>query len=201
VQLYRDAVNAGFVRAGVSAALDVRERAASYLELLARWNRRINLTGFELEQPTEAAIDRLIVEPIRAASCVRPSARLALDVGSGGGSPALPIALACPGLRITLVEGRARKAAFLREASRVLGIEAEVVVGRFEDVSSRWANGTLDVVSMRAVRPDSGLVDEFARVLAVDGVFLWFGEIGQITNSDAFRATSAVGKGLFALYR
>src|SRR5262245_45883767 len=58
-----------------------------YLRLLARWNAKINLTAFRLEEPSDEAIDRLLIEPLIAARHL-PSGPLALlDIGSGSGSP------------------------------------------------------------------------------------------------------------------
>ena len=70
----------------------------TYYELLARWNRKINLTS--LEDPDEA-IDRLLLEPVIAARHLSPAVVNVMDVGSGGGSPALPLALAL-GLALNL---------------------------------------------------------------------------------------------------
>ena len=84
---------------------------------LERWNRKINLTS--LEDPDEA-IDRLLLEPVVAARHLParcPS--WIMDVGSGGGSPAIPLTLALgPHVALTMVEVKARKSAFLREAVR-----------------------------------------------------------------------------------
>ena len=138
--------------AGVDASAEAIEGSAAYLALLARWNQRINLTAFDLDRPANDAIDRLVVEPLSAARFVHPDDQSAIDVGSGGGSPALPFKLAAPWLRMQLIEARTRKSAFLREAVRALGLaNAYVETARFDD---RWFATTfkpVDVVTMRAV--------------------------------------------------
>lgn len=124
----------------------------AYYELLARWNRKINLTS--LEDPDEA-IDRLLLEPVIAARHLSPAVVDLMDVGSGGGSPALPLALALgPQVRLTMVEVKARKSAFLREAVRHLGLtEARVETARYEELLARpELHERFDVLSMRAVR-------------------------------------------------
>ena len=93
------------------------DRLTLYYELLGRWNRKINLTS--LENSTKP-IDRLLLEPLVASRYFSPSANRLMDVGSGGGSPAIPFKLAVPRLRLTMVEAKARKSAFLREAVRHL---------------------------------------------------------------------------------
>jgi 16S rRNA (guanine527-N7)-methyltransferase len=162
---------------GLPVADDLIARLGAYLDLLARWNRRINLTSFDLDTPTDAAIDRLIVEPLRAAAFVRNGDRLAVDVGSGGGSPAIPIALACSWLHMTLVEVRARKAAFLREAVRTLAlsgarVEAAAFGALVEDTSLAKQ---VDVVTMRAVRADREIWATIDALLAPRGRVLWLG--------------------------
>jgi len=106
--------------AGLTVSDELRDSLAAYLLLLSRWTRKINLTSFDLETPTDAAIDRLVIEPLVAAKLVLPTDRFSIDIGSGGGSPAIPMRLAQPNLETVLVEVRERKAAFLREVTRTL---------------------------------------------------------------------------------
>ena len=124
---------------------------SAYFDLLFRWNAKINLTA--LTEP-DAAIDRLLLEPLAAALALPREAEL-IDLGSGGGSPAIPLALALQARRLVMVESKTRKAAFLGEASRVLQLDATVENARFEDVASRGVyGGQMSVVSIRAVRVD-----------------------------------------------
>jgi 16S rRNA (guanine527-N7)-methyltransferase len=173
---------------GLQVADDLIAQLGAYLGLLARWNRRINLTSFDLDTPTDAAIDRLIVEPLRAAAFVRDGDRLAVDVGSGGGSPAIPIALACPRLHMALVEVRARKAAFLREAVRTLaltGARVEAVAfGALAGDSSLAKQ--VDVVTMRAVRADREIWTTIDALLAPRGQVLWLGGDPEAIETTTF---------------
>lgn len=140
--------------AGVPLARERADELTVYLDVLRRWNQKSNLTAFELTPPSDAALDRLMVEPVIASREVRPSDRLLVDIGSGGGSPAIPLRVMQPQLRALLVEARTRKAAFLREVVRQLGLEGvEVENRRFEELAGRSEiRGTADVVSVRAVR-------------------------------------------------
>src|SRR5215470_13042507 len=95
----------------------------TYFNLLARWNNRINLTGFSLNRPTAQAIDRLLVEPLLIAGVLGNTPAVWFDLGSGGGSPAIPIQLYKPAGLLVLVESKSRKAAFLREVTRQLQLE------------------------------------------------------------------------------
>lgn len=163
--------------AGCHATADAKVLCAAYVRLLARWNRTINLTALPLDPPTDAAIARLIVEPLAAAPLVRPTDRAAIDLGSGGGSPALPLKIACPALQMTLVESRSRKCAFLREAVRHLELpEVDVVNASFaEFAAAPMRRGSADLITARALRADA----EFWRVVDVllrpEGQVLWFG--------------------------
>lgn len=151
-------VRSRLTAAGLEVPPAAIDRLAAYLDVLAHWNRRINLTAFDLEAPVPDAIDRLVVEAVDAARHVREADRVAIDIGSGGGSPALPlrIGVAHP-LRMTLVEARAKRSAFLREAIRVIGLDdVEVETTR---IDRHWTGGHLagasDLVTMRAVRLDA----------------------------------------------
>ncbi len=119
----------------------------SYAELLLRWNARINLTA-------APSIDVLVTEhfpdSFALARKLEQPARV-IDVGSGGGLPAIPLALLRPNLSITLVEPIAKKVAFLRTAIRelVLGDRVSVQVGRGEAVT-RETPRAFDVAMSRA---------------------------------------------------
>lgn len=137
-----------------------------YYELLQRWNRRINLTA--LSNPDEA-IDRLLLEPVAGAAALPHSVRL-IDLGSGGGSPAIPLALALSASRLVMVESRSRKASFLREAVRELGLTGVVENARFADVALRPEyRQSMDVVSIRAVKLDLSAIEIAAAFLPSGG--------------------------------
>lgn len=157
--------------AGIVLPPRLHEKLLAYYELLERWNRKINLTS--LSSPNEA-IDRLLLEPTAAAAELPRSARL-LDLGSGGGSPAIPLALALGVPSLVMVESRHRKAAFLREAARVVELEAVVEAVRFEELESRSSyRGVMDLVSIRAVRMDAATLDLAGRFLKPGGLIALF---------------------------
>lgn len=122
---------------------ELGERFDAYLELLMRWNARLNLTAI---RDREGILSRHFVESIACAQAVRGEARSLLDFGSGAGFPGIPIALCRPGIQVTLAESQSKKAAFLQEAVRTLGLRANVHAGRAETL-----NRMFDCVAMRAV--------------------------------------------------
>lgn len=138
-------------KAGLFIPDELAERLASYYELLARWNRKINLTS--LDNPDQA-IDRLLLEPVLASRHFPSTIISIMDIGSGGGSPAIPMKLAAPSSSLTMVEVKARKSAFLREAVRTLGLESTAVeTSRYEELLTRpELHEAFSVLSLRAVR-------------------------------------------------
>ena len=149
------------------------DRLAAYYELLARWNRKINLTSLD---NLDEAIDRLLLEPLVASRFLPASASLLMDVGSGGGSPAIPFKLAVPRLRLTMVESKARKSAFLREAIRHLGLEGtQVETARYEELLARpELHEAHDVVSVRAVRTEARVLTSLQAFVAPGGIIMLF---------------------------
>lgn len=142
-------------KAGVDVAPALAYQLERYYALLAKWNEKINLTSFKLSPGgADEAVDRLLIEPLVAARHVPASAKTAMDIGSGGGSPAIPLTLAVPRLQLRMVESKTRKAVFLREALRALGLdEAAVETSRFEELLARpELHEGLDLVTIRAVR-------------------------------------------------
>jgi 16S rRNA (guanine527-N7)-methyltransferase len=153
------------------------EPLESYFRLLAQWNAKINLTALPLDSPTDETFDRLFVEPLAASKQVPTHASSVwFDLGSGGGSPAIPLKIARPGLRLTMIESKERKSAFLREAIRTLLLTDAVVANeRFEDVAAKAEYaGQGDIVTVRAVKADSALFETAGRLLRDTGRLLLF---------------------------
>jgi 16S rRNA (guanine527-N7)-methyltransferase len=158
------------------------EKLEIYYQLLTKWNAKINLTAFRLvPEGEEAAIDRLLIEPLIAARYVPENARTLLDAGSGGGSPAIPLKLASQNLHLRMVEGKTRKAVFLREAVRALGLrDAEVETSRFEELLPRAElHEALDLLSIRAVRVETRTLLTLQAFLRPGGKLLLFRGSGR----------------------
>jgi 16S rRNA (guanine527-N7)-methyltransferase len=144
-------------KAGLDPGRDLVQALERYYQLLRKWNAKINLTSLPLSADgTDDAIDRLLIEPLIAARHVPSGAIQALDIGSGGGSPAIPMALAMPTLHVRLVESKTRKAVFLREAIRDLQLgRALVEATRFEGLLARPdLHEGVDLLTIRAVKVD-----------------------------------------------
>lgn len=174
---FRDRVRRRARKAGVDLPPELLDLFERYFALLAKWNARINLTSFELDAGGhDEPIDRLLIEPLLAARHVPPEAKTAIDIGSGGGSPAIPLALALPRLYLRMVESKTRKAVFLREALRELGLgRAEVETTRFEELLTRpELHEGLDLVTIRAVRVEPRTLVSLQAFLKPGGHLLLF---------------------------
>lgn len=128
----------------LSARPQLLAQLTVYLDLLVRWNERTNLSA--IREPREI-VRRHFGESLFAAGFMRSEGTL-LDLGSGAGFPGLPIQLWWPALEVTLAESQGKKAAFLREVCRALGVGCEVWGGRVEEMSGERR---FDSVVMRAV--------------------------------------------------
>lgn len=155
-----------------------------YIDILLHWNERINLTA--VRQPEEI-VTRHFGESIFAARHLFPSTDDSLgktlhviDVGSGAGFPGLPIRIWAPQIQLTLIESNQKKATFLRETVRKLGLEnVDVFAGRAESFSGPKG----DVVTLRAVERFEAILPVAAGLVATQGrlaVLLGAGQVGRV---------------------
>jgi 16S rRNA (guanine527-N7)-methyltransferase len=113
----------GLAAMGVDLPPARREKLLAYLALLYKWNRTYRLTAIEEDEAVGChLLDSLSILPFV------PDGRL-LDVGSGGGAPGIPLAIARPELSVTLLDGNSKKAAFLRQAAIELDLANLAVHG------------------------------------------------------------------------
>ena len=165
-------------RVGLTVSVELAERLGAYVELLSRWNKRMNLTALD---ERDEAIDRLLIEPLVAVKYLPARSAAVLDIGSGGGSPAIPMKLAASGIALRMVEAKTRKAAFLREAIRQLNLGDTVVeASRYEELLSRPdLHEAAGVVTVRAVRIEARVLTGLQAFLAPGGeIFLFRGSSG-----------------------
>lgn len=147
-----------------------------YLALLARWNKTYNLTAVRdpHEMVSKHLLDSLAMHPYVDGIVDRQGALA--DLGTGPGLPGIPLAIVKPGLRVTLVESNGKKARFLREAVRQLGLkDVRVVESRIEEVDEP---GAYDAITARALATlplilelGGHLLKPDGRLLAMKGVY------------------------------
>jgi 16S rRNA (guanine527-N7)-methyltransferase len=148
---------------------------AGYLAELDRWRGKVNLTG----RLSAAELADHALESIAPVPLIPQGARV-VDIGSGGGFPAIPIAAARPDVSMTMVEPRGKKAAFLRHASRTLGLgKARVLEIGIESLSG----GPFSVATTRALGELAGRVGQ-ASFLESGGLLLaWTTEPERLGTS------------------
>jgi len=149
-----------------------RAQMDRYLDNLIRWNRRVNLVGTHdaevlRRDHMEDSLALLDLHPWQGSESI-------LDIGSGGGFPALPLKIARPALRVTLVEADRKKAGFLRHTAGLLGLKSlEIVAERVEAYARRPENREhFDVVTSRATAPPAVVLEYGMAFLHLGGVLL-----------------------------
>lgn len=154
-------------------------RFEEYLSLFIRWSARLNLTAIRDE---EGILSRHFVESITCARALPAGIATLLDFGSGAGFPGIPIALCRPEIAVTLAESQGKKAAFLSESVRVLGVSAKVHAGRAEALSA-----VFDCVTLRAVDRMELAVQMAVRLVRPGG---WLALMTTCGNLEKLKAAS-----------
>lgn len=158
-----------------------------YLTALGRWNRTINLTALDVEMLPDTTLARLIGEPLEASAMLSANGGRWYDLGSGGGSPALPLKVLRPRHSLTMVESKTRKVAFLREVARQMDLGGvEVLSSRFSDLIAQVPPQSAQLVTIRAVRVDAALIQVLRHLLAAEGELLIFGADIGLLKAEGF---------------
>jgi len=158
-----DTLQRGLDQMGLDAGL--APPLLRYLALLHRWNGTYNLTAIRdpQEMVTRHLLDSLAMQPHVADGSLA-------DLGTGPGLPGIPLAIACPGLQVTLVESNGKKARFMREAVRQLGLgNARVAESRAEALDEP---GQYDQLTARAMDTLEGIIRVGGHLLRPGGALL-----------------------------
>jgi len=148
------------------------EQIQQYTKILLAWNDKVNLTA--IRDPLEILYRHFCESMFGAAFVPVEKCRLA-DVGSGGGFPGLPLKMVRPDLEVFLIESNVKKATFLAEVVRELGLtDARVLVSRFEELGEEVA--PLDFVCSRALGEFAKFLDwAGSPTVSARNVLLWLG--------------------------
>lgn len=174
-------LNALLVEAGLAPVerATTASQFGTYLSLILRWNAHLNLTALRDEG---SILTRHFVESIACARALPAGICTLLDFGSGAGLPGIPIALCRPEIAVTLAESQGKKAAFLHEVVRVLGIPVQVHADRAESLDSKF-----DCVAMRAVERMAKAVKAAAKLVGPTG---WLALMTTERELDALKSAA-----------
>lgn len=173
---------------------------STYIDLLQRWNARINLTAV---RDPDAIVTRHFGESLFVAAYLFPVRRHsafstqagaphALDFGSGAGFPGLPLKIYAPQVRLTLIESNRRKAAFLSEVIRALGLSGVSLFGGRADSRSGAPAGIEppDLVMMRAVERFETAILAAASLVRYGAAALGAGKLALLIGQDQAQRAS-----------
>jgi len=170
-----EAIQARATELKISLADEVTDQLVRYWELLEKWDRHSNLTALSLTSFSPSSIDRLLMEPLVAASLLTNLPLRWFDFGSGGGSPAVPMKVALPASTLIMVESRWRKCVFLQEVvERLLLPGASVFIGRIETLPTR-DDTSADLVTVRALKFEGDVAGRAYSILREGGKLMLFG--------------------------
>ncbi len=185
-----------------------------YIDLLLRWNARINLTAIRHPEeivtrhfgesfflarhlfpaaatPCHPERSHVIREADGAAESKDPHSLplRALDIGSGAGFPALPLKMWAPQIQLTMVESNHKKAAFLREVARALTLtDVNVTTDRAEVLAASPDSPRAELVTLRAVERFQTILPQAAAFLAPNGTLAVLIGIAQVPNLTTLTA-------------
>jgi len=173
---FAQALTERLTEAGLSPGAAHLQQLERFYLLLKQWNERINLTALPLDdKPSPKTLDRLFVEPALGAHLVEGRCAVQYDLGSGSGSPAIPLRILAVSETLVMVESRERKSAFLRECINQLGLQgSEVLTFRVQKIPPE-RYGTADLVTIRALKTGSDVLAVVKSLLSSAGQLLTFG--------------------------
>lgn len=190
-----------FEQAGLVFSEDMLTKLETYHALLLDWNTRMDLTSVsDQDMAARHFLDSLM--PLKIAELIPEEGRL-IDVGTGAGFPGLPIAIARPGLSVTLLEAQGKRCQFLQAVKDGLGLENVTIINDRAEVLGR-AEGhraCYDRAVARAVAPLNVLCEYLVPFVREGGrVLCWKGPAVGEEMTDGEGAAQALGGQMGQLY-
>ena len=161
-------ISKGLRELGCETNEEAVSRLSSYLELVVRWNKRINLVS---KRDIDRLLERHLFDSLSIERFIKGDR--ALDIGSGGGFPGIPLAICRPDLHFTLLDRSAKRVRFLRVVQAELGLDNVDCVCQNLPVSSAM-NNTYDVAFARAVSDPSTVWGICEQLLKSKGRLIFF---------------------------
>lgn len=180
--------------------MDMNEQLALYKQLLLEWNEKMDLTNVPAEEVEKRHFEDSLW-PLEVENLVPSGARI-VDVGTGAGFPGLPIAIARPDTRVTLLEAQGKRCQFLNAVKDALKLEnVTIIQDRAENLGRDAAHREqYDIATARAVAPLNVLCEYLLPLVRVGGAALcWKGPAVMGELADAERAAKLLSGGALDL--
>lgn len=182
-------------KARIAGRMESGELSAETVQLLARFGQLVYTQVAQLSLVARGdrtvLFTRHILDSLNPIDLYATPPTSALDIGSGGGFPGIPLALVWPRTRVTILDSRERKAGFLERAVRELGIRnVTVACGRLEEYGRSWTAEPHRTVFIRALGDLPDVLRSAERVAVPSAEWIYF--LGAGTSSD--QVTSQLGK-------
>ncbi len=169
---------------GLEGAESAANKFGRYSELLREWNKKINLTAITDD---DGITVKHFLDSLLPLKYVDISGGSLADIGTGAGFPGLPIKLARPGVRLTLIDSLKKRINFLSAVCGELGVEADCVHGRAEELGRKELRDSFDTVVSRAVANMTALSEYCMPFVRVGGRFVALKSEGADAEIDAAR--------------
>jgi 16S rRNA (guanine(527)-N(7))-methyltransferase RsmG len=170
-----------------------------YAEMLRDWNTRMNLTA--ITEPEEIAVKHFL-DSLLLLKCTRiPEGESVIDIGTGAGFPGIPLKIVRPDLSLTLLDSSAKRVGFLQEVAKALGLEAEAIHARAEELGQKPEyRGRYGLATARAVAALPVLCEYCLPFVGLSGTFAALKGPGvQAEAQDAKAAIAKLGGQLLAI--
>ena len=165
---------------GLTISIEIKRQLCLFARELLHWNKTVNLTSLQESE----LVRRLLIEPIWIGRELHMSGRVA-DIGSGNGSPGIPLFLGCGLNRIHVIEARARRVAFLRHVAAKIGGSGIVVhKSRVEELE---AFESVDWITLQAVAPSAVLLRSLQRLFEPPTRVVWITSRREAPTAAASR--------------
>ncbi|MFH1386710.1 MAG: 16S rRNA (guanine(527)-N(7))-methyltransferase RsmG [bacterium] len=164
-----------------------------YLQELVSWNEKFNLTA--ITKPEEIkekhfSDSLLLLQALPTLQTNKSTDYSLIDIGTGAGFPGIPLKLACPGLKLTLLDSNKKKVEFLDHMIRLLGLtETQAIWGRAEDFAKENRE-SFDLAASRAVADLAVLSELSLPLVKVGGVFVAYKEVA--IEPELVKASEAI---------
>jgi len=184
----RKTLSQGLPALGLSLTEEIQETLCAFGEAVVEQNKVMNLTA--ITEPTQVAKLHLL-DSLSLLTLEDLQGKKLIDVGCGAGFPGVPVKIACPGVKLTLLDSLGKRMAWLETVLPTLGVEAECVTARAEEaVAAR--RESYDVATSRAVARLNILLELTAPYVKVGGKVLAMK--GTAAKEELAEAKNAIGK-------